>query len=674
MTQKFPDLFKPIQIGTHIYKNRIEASPSIFAAAHLIEFPGFKSQCKKRALRMLEAKARGGCASVILGELSTNTKDCGRFPFEPEINWKDFNDPCMANFKANAQAIKKYGAVALAELVEVGIFKPLLPDGIEPLGPCEYIREDGVHVHAFTKEDIKRIVREHVDACIWLKEAGWDGVVIHCGHGWLPAQFLSRAVNKRTDEYGGSLENRARISVEILSAVRKAMGPDFIIEIRVSARERMPGGIELDETIEYCRILEPYVDLIHVSGGHYFNPGRTLEFTTAYAPHGAHVEDAAKIKEAVSVPVAVVGGINSPEYAQKIIAAGKVDMVSLGRQLFADPEFANKAMNGQEDLIRRCLRCGRCYPGAYGEEPTEKPVPPGSIPALESCSINPYDIWPASHHDILPEDMPEPEGSRKVLIAGGGCAGMQAAVTAARRGHKVILAEKTDELGGLLKFTDHSPHKTDIRNFKNVLIREVEAEDIDVRTGCEVTPELISEIFPDVFIAAVGSKDFCPPIPGIENCVTAMEAYYADFENIGNDVIILGGGLVGCELALDLAEKGIHSSIVEKCERLIPDGFGIYRTAVMDSLHANDVKIITGAAVTEIGKDFAKVRYDDGKEEVLKAGCIVLALGRRAHAQTARILTEAAGDIETYIIGDCVNAARIGEAVDSGWKAAMSII
>lgn len=188
--QKFPHLFQPLKVGTHTYRNRIEAAPSIFAATHLIEFPGFKTECKRRAMAMLESKAQGGCASVILGELSPNTTDCGRFPFEPDIDWTDFNDPYMVPMRENAEAIKKHGAIAIAELVSVGESKPMLPDGVEPLAPMEQVRADGVHVRAYTKEDIKRSIQEYVDASKWLKAAGWDGLLIHCGHGWLPGMKL----------------------------------------------------------------------------------------------------------------------------------------------------------------------------------------------------------------------------------------------------------------------------------------------------------------------------------------------------------------------------------------------------------------------------------------------------------------------------------------------------
>lgn len=678
MGTKFPHLFSPIQIGTRIFKNRIEAAPAMFAFTHLINVPGgkalgFNGNEPERSFRMLRDKAKGGAASVVLGELSPNHTNCKRFPFEPDIDYKVYSGPYFDIFKKTSDAIKSYGAFAMAELLVVGESKTDLGDGVDVKGPSDRIRPDGTQVKAFTKDEIVELIQQHIDACKWLRECGWEGIVIHCGHGWLPAQFLSSQVNERTDEYGGSFENRARFTVELLSAIREAMGKDYVIEIRVSGSENLPGGITIDDTVEYCKLIEKYVDLIHVSAGHYWKPGRSFEFSTALAPHGINVENAAKVKQAVHVPVAVVGGINSPEYAEQIIAEGKVDMISLGRQLFADPEFPNKAMNGQEDQIRRCLRCARCYPGPIGEHKTEKPFEGFAAP-LSSCSINPDSVWAASHHKVFPEEMPAPQASRKVLVVGGGCGGMQAAITACDRGHKVILAEKESQLGGILKFTDHTDHKLDIRNFKNLLVHEVERRDIEVRLNCEVKPENIKEIAPEALIIAVGSDDLILPIPGIENAQPAMDAYYDDFQQIGKSVIVLGGGLVGCEVALDFRDLGAETTIVERQECLMPDLLGIYRTAVHDRIDQTGVKYEVNATVVEVGKDYVIVEMPDGNRNTLHADSIVNAMGRKAKSALAEELKEAADGIKVSVIGDCVVAKQMAEAIDGGWTAAMEII
>lgn len=666
----FPHLFSPLKVGTKTIKNRIEAAPALFAFLHYVEGTAFHytPPTPPRAFRMLEAKAAGGAGSVVLGELSPNHEYDKRFPFEPYIDYTSRDDEFFNITKKTAEMIKSYGAIAMGELLSCGEIKTNIGDGINPKGPSEKDLPDGTHVDAFTKEEIQECYQDYITACKWFKDAGWDGIMIHCGHGWLPAQFLSPMYNKRTDEYGGSFENRARFTVDLLKAVREAMGPDFIIEIRVSSDEHIAGGLVLEDAVEYCKLCEPYIDMIHVSCGQYLCSSRSWEFTTAYAPHGANIENAAVIKKNVSIPVAVVGGINSPEQAEEAIAAGKIDMISMGRQFFADPAFPNKAAAGKADEIRRCLRCGRCYPGPSGEHETEKWTI--KFPPLDSCTINPDTVWPASHHKVMPEDMPKPKASRRVLIVGGGCGGMQAAITAADRGHKVILCEKEGVLGGLLNFTDHTDHKIDIRNFKNVLIREVEKRPIEVRLNCEVTPEVIKEIAPEAVILAIGSDDLILPIDGIENAVTAMDVYANDFKNIGKSTIILGGGLVGCEAACDYIDHDIDVTIVEMEECLMPTITGLYRTAVHDFIDHRGGKYEVNAKVTKVGKDFV-IAEQNGKEITIKADSVVNAMGRRAHKNDA--LKEAI-QVPVWEIGDGVKARQIGDAVREGWTAAMEII
>lgn len=671
----FPHLFEPLKVGSKIVKNRIEAAPALFAFDHYIELDpdpfGYTTPVPERAFRMLEAKAKGGAGIVCLGELSPNHEYDKRFPFEPYLDYTSRSDKKFNIIKETAEMIKSYGALAIGELISCGEIKTNIGDGINPKGPSEKDLPDGTHVDAFTKEEILSCYQDYVTACKWFEAAGWEGVMIHCGHGWLPAQFLSPQYNKRTDEYGGSFENRARFTVDLLKTIREAMGPDFVIEIRVSSSEHLSGGLELEDAVKYCKLCEPYIDMIHVSCGHYLSSSRSWEFTTAYAPHGPNIEPASVIKQNVSIPVAAVGGINSPEQAEEAIAAGKIDMVSMGRQFFADPAFPNKAKEGHADEIRRCLRCGRCYPGPSGEHETE--IWTVKFPPLDSCTINPYDVWPASHHKVLPERMPKPEASRKVLVVGGGCGGLQTAITAADRGHQVILCEKAGVLGGLINFTDHTNHKVDIRNFKDLLIRDVEKRPIKVRLNCEVTPELIKEIAPEAVVLAVGSDDLILPIEGIENAVTAMEVYYNDFAGLGKSTIVLGGGLVGCEAAADYIDHGVETTIVEMKGALMPETTGLYRTAVHDFIDKNGGKYEVNAKVIKVGKDFV-VAEQNGTEITIKADSVVNAMGRRAHATEALEAAIKEAGIPVWKIGDCVRARQIGDAVREGWTAAMEII
>lgn len=671
----FPNLLSPIKIGSHTYRNRIEAAPTIFASLVLIP------QAADRVLRMIEDRAKGGCASVVNGEIPVNFNDSLRPIVVGEgkmlnvtVDYKDFNSPAFAIFRKNAEAIKKHGAIAISELSHFGIEKPLLDDGILPLGPVAYTKPDGTQVKAFDKESMAKVANDFADAAEYMKAAGFQGVFVHCGHGWLIGQFLSNRNNKRTDEFGGSMENRARFPLAILGAIRERCGADFLIEIRLSGQENLPGGITIDDTVAFCKLLEGkgLVDLIHISAGHYFSPARSNEFSTIFRPHALNADYAAAVKKSVSIPVAVVGGITTAEDAERIISEGKTDIVSMGRQMIADPDFANKAAAGHADDIRSCLRCCVCYPGPSGEHKTD---PAGvHFPGLGSCTINPYNVNSFSHHKILPEDMPKPKAARKVLIAGGGPGGMEAAIDAADRGHNVILADNADRLGGVLRLTDKDFYKKDLRDFKNLLIREVGKRNIDVRLNTTVTPETISEIKPDALIIAIGADPVIPPIQGIKKAITALDVYFKPDIHIGKKVVMVGGGLVGCEVGLELAHMGKEVTVIDMLERLVAEAIGIHRTALLDRMDEVGVTSLVKTTCKEIKDNGILAVNGEGREVFIPADTVVLALGMKARTEETRKLREAAGSIPVFEIGDCVRAAKVGEAVQEGYTAAMSIV
>ena len=434
--RKFKNLFSPIKIGRHTYKNRIVASP-IYCGT-FINIPGLDFVLD----HAMRARAAGGCAEVTIGETPVDFVGASREPFPP-IDYSDFSDPAMPKFKELISCVRAKGAKCLIELSHCGESVEKIPGVTYGLGPMGYIRPDGMTVYAMDETRMREVTEHFITAARFMKEAGMDGVMLHAGHGWLLHQFLSGRTNKRTDEYGGSPENRARFPLALIKAVREAMGRDFILEIRVSGEECMENGMGIGETVGFCKMAEPYVDLIHMSVGTYRNPILSGEFSSVFQKHGLNADMAEAVKKAVGVPVIVVGGINSPELAEELIQKGKCDLVALGRQLTADPDFAKKAEMGREGDINPCIRCFKCFPG-----PLEG-VDISEIPKVFGCTVNPteffYDI------DFLNR---QPEGSRKVLVVGGGIAGHQAAVTACDRGHKVTLIEKTDKLGGLLFFTD----------------------------------------------------------------------------------------------------------------------------------------------------------------------------------------------------------------------------
>jgi 2,4-dienoyl-CoA reductase-like NADH-dependent reductase (Old Yellow Enzyme family)/thioredoxin reductase len=650
---KFKSLFSPIQVGTHTYKNRIIAAP-IYCGT-FINIPGLDNILKYSMMN----RANGGCAQVTFGETAVDFEGASREPFPP-INYADLNDPALEKFKEIVDYIHSKGAFALIELSHCGESVEPIP-GVEfGMGPMGYTREDGMKIYAMDEKMMQKVIDHFVQAAKFMKEAGFDGVMIHAGHGWLIHQFLSARTNRRTDEYGGSLENRARFPLALIKAVREAMGKDFIIEIRVSGDECEENGMGVEETAEFCKMAEPYVDIVHVSVGTYRNPIHSGEFSSMYHEHALNAKYSKVIKEKVNIPVAVVGGINSPELAEQLINEGKCDLVALARQLTADPFFAQKAENGREDDINPCIRCFKCFMG-----PLEG-VDISEMPKLFGCTVNPAEFF--YDFDFLSR---QPEASRNVLVIGGGVAGMQAAVTAHDRGHKVTLVEKTDKLGGLLNFTDTDLYKTDLRIYKDVLVRRVKERNIKVLYNTEVTADNIASYNADAVVIAVGSSPVCPPIPGIENAHHALEVYRnPDF--VGQKVVMIGGGLVGCETGLHLAKMSKDVTIIEMLDKVAPDSYPMHRVALVAEMDKM-LKYHCGLKCVAIEPNKVVAEASDGTRKEFEADTVIYALGMKANNDLAKSL-EAAAKVKTYVVGDCTCAAKVYDANRAAFIAGMDIL
>jgi len=657
---QYPHLFQPLKINRFTYRNRIVSAPMMF---------GLMFQHKDEAAaqyRKIEERARGGAAAVQIGETSINAIDAERIPMFTPVDYTKYSGPDFDGFKKYADDIKKHGAVVLIEIFHAGCEKDPLPGQPNPWGPVGYVRKNGVVVDQMNETMMEKVCEDFATAAAFMQAAGFDGILTHSGHGWLFSQFLSPLTNTRTDKYGGSLENRARFPIEIFKRIRKAVGPNFIIEARISGRENVPGGIEPEEVGRFCKMIEGIVDSVHITAGLYMNPVVTNQYSSMYAPHGCNVDFAATVKKYTSLPVGVVGGINSPEMADKIIADGKADFIVLARQMIADPEFPQKAQSGREAEIRRCLRCFVCMPGSPQAGYTH---PEGENPKnmdIGSCSINPKANLP-----LALEDMPKPTGSRKVLIVGGGVAGMQAAITAAERGHKVTLAEKSGKLGGILNFTDVDVDKEDLRNFKNTLIYEVNLHNVAVKMNTEVTPAFIKKMNPDAIILALGSTPAKPAIPGIDKAIHAL-AVYDNANNIGKRVLMVGGGLVGCETALHLAKTGHDVTVIEMLKRLANESYGMYWEALILEMEKRKVTSKTGTRCLEITSTGAKVENENGSPGFIPADTVVYALGMKANDTAG--LRKTSGKIPVYEIGDCLKAANVRIAIEQGFKAAMKIL
>ena len=660
--QPFPHLFAPLKINdAYTMKNRITCAPMAFALI------ACDPEAAEKSFRKLEAPARGGDAMVSVGELDVNFVDAVRIPLPP-VDFTAKEGYVVQQVGEYARRIQKHGAIALCELCHPGAEKMPFDEHQEAIGPNDELRPNGVRVRAMTEDDMARVAEDFVTAARFVKTCGFDGVVIHGGHGFLFTQFLSATYNRRTDAYGGTLENRARFPIRILRAIRAALGPDFIIELRLSGDDGWRDGrhgVTPEETGKFAHMLEGIVDLIQISAGIYYDAINTHQFSSMFVPHGCNASISAIVKRYTSLPVGVVGGINAPEQMEEIIARGEADYIALGRQSLADPELANKAAAGQADRIRRCLRCFKCFPGSPEEGYTDLPFTSNELARhVGACTVNPLANLPFD-----PLTLPPAKERKRVLVVGGGVAGMQAAVTAFDRGHDVVLAERSDRLGGLLFFADTDPDKPDLRAFRDLLIREVGRRGIDVRLRTAVTPENLRDFAPEALIIATGSLPVTPPIPGIEHAVQALELHRG--ASAGRRVVMVGGGLVGVEEGLALAKTGHAVTVVEMLPRAANEVYGMYREALMRELKLSGVTLMENTRCLEIGRDFVRVAGADGTEETLAADTVVYALGLAPAPY--RALLDAAGDIPYEIIGDAVHPGKVDQATRGGYLAGVRI-
>lgn len=641
----YAHLFQPLRLGRTVLKNRIEAAP--VSVANLTPQAHFTPD----NIAIFERKAKGGAAIVNMGEARIDLKTgishllCLALD-DPEV---------MPSLILATDAIRRHNAIPAIEILHPGgRANPEYYDG--PIwAPSDAPGHLGKDYTALDEKTIDYIVNCFANAAEMAWLGGVEMVMIHGGHGWLLHEFLSPLNNHRTDKFGSSLENRARISLMVVDAIRRRC-PELLIEFRLSGSELVEGGLTIDDQVEFAKLLDGKVDLIHVTAGTFHYPETNQHMVPSmFHPFGVNVEFAAAIKKAVKTPVAVVGGLDEPELMEQVLAEGKADIIAVGRSIVADAQMPGKLRGGRADDVTPCIRCNHCISESF--------VPYVKYSSrLTRCSVNPVAGREYTEKDVCPALIP-----KKVLVIGGGPAGMEAAITLADRGHQVILAEKSGRLGGAIRFAGHVSFKSKLDQLMQVLIRRVERRKITVMLNTGMTPELARSLRPDAIVCAIGADPIVPPVPGVdlEIAVSAV-GMHEHMEEIGQNVVILGGGLVGCEESILLGELGKKVTVLEMKPELCRDAPFLHHEAVLLEMERLGITARTGMRCTGILPDGVTAEQD-GKEIKLPADTVIIAAGLAPKLDEAESFRSCAP--EFWKIGDCRQARNVRLAIHEGYDA-----
>ncbi len=639
---KFNNLFSPIKVRGMEIRNRVE-------------FPAMGTKMSTEDGYVTEKLIDYHVARAIGGNGLNFTEVCSVYD---KANPKDFlgicDDKYIPGLKKLADSIHEAGAKAGVQLWLGGMAvgsdptaKMIVPSDV-PIKGTDYV------IPGASLETIKECVKAFGDAAKRAVEAGFDTVEFHAGHNYTPHSFLSGAFNKRTDEYGGSLENRSRFLIECIEAIRNNIPEDMPLFMRIDAHDDcVENGLTIEDVIEFCKMAkEAGVDVLDVSRGNFTTNAVKYEVPPVDLPRGFNVDNAARIKKETGMVTVAVGRINDPEQADEIIRSGKADMVVIGRAQLADPEFCNKAYRGDIDSIVRCVGCNQgCYDGFVSTE----------MPHI-TCLRNPA-LGKEREYALVKTDNP-----KKVLVIGGGVAGLEAALTLKKRGHNPILCEASDSLGGQFALAGEAPRKEEMKEAALSMGEMAKREGVEIRLSTPVTAEVIKEISPDEVIIAVGSAPIKLNIPGSDlPMVRSSHDVLAGKVSASGDVVVIGGGLVGLEVAEYLAEEASKITVVEMLDQVAKDLGDLRKICVMESIAEDGIRTITSAKCVEI-KENSIVIDKEGTLEEIPCDSVVVAIGARSRnfAEIENLCNEK--EIPCHVIGDAIRARRalngILEAVD----------
>lgn len=643
---KYPHVYQPIKVGNMTLKNRIQFAPMI--CCH--ETPS--GEVTPEYVEWIAQQARTGAAMITIGGTSIDHETGDDFEGEIDVT----TDKNLVGLKRMADEAHYRGAKLSIELVHAGrgAMPRLLKDGVA-ISSSVFPATGGpegvgnTHIREMNYADIEHIINRYADIAERLMKAEFDAIMIHCAHGNLIAQFMSPAINHRTDWYGGSFENRMRFPLQIMKAIRERVGNKLNLDMRISGEELIKGGLGVEETIEFVKLAQQYIDTVHVSVGMVIESDYFYySMPPYYHPHMHNVKYAEALKKCpdIHIPVTTVGSITSVAEAEEILAAGKADMVAMARPLMAEPNLLKNAYAGKPEKSRPCLRCFECAP---------------NVRQQLHCAVNPV-CGRETQYRILPPI----EEKKKIVVIGGGVSGMQAVQTLTKRGHEVVLFEKEDMLGKKLYEISNLSFKGDMRRYWEWMCKTTKESGATIYMNTDVTPERVMEEQPDAIFIAVGSSPIVPPIEGIERTDNILDVDN-DRVEVGQDVVVCGAGLSGCECALELAMKGKNVTLVDMIptEAFAKDASPAPYTMLHALLKKNHVKLIGESKVQRITEAGVEIIDRNWKQTTLKADTIVNALGMRSDSKIAE---KFAGLVpEVYIIGDASKVGNIRHATNSAF-------
>lgn len=654
MKTHYPKIFEPITVKRMTIRNRIAMTPM---GTNYGETSG---EMSNRHMNYYSLRAKGGVGLIILENANVEYPVGSNGTSQIRID----HDSFMPRYYQLVENLHKNGATVAIQINHAGASASSARTGMETVSSSNIPTKVGGEVpRPMTREEILHTVKKYGEAAKRVQAIGFDAVEIHCGHSYLMSQFISPYYNKRTDEFGGSMENRLRFPRMVLEEVRRQVGPWFPIIVRVSAEERVPGGNTLEDTLKYLEYLDEFVDIYDVSCG--LNPSLQYQIDSNFLPDGWRAYQARAVKEKFGKPVINAGNYRDPAVVEKVLESGDVDIVGMGRGLIADPEWVNKVKNGEEDMLRKCISCNvGCAGNRIG---VNRPI---------RCTVNP----------AVPEgDVYKKLKVKKncnVVVVGAGTAGMEAACTAAEVGCNVFVLEKQDHIGGLSSFISDLPSKSRMKDFPTYLERRAaKLPNLYLFLNTEATLDKIKTFKPDVVVNATGSVPLVPPIPGLRENIAAGNVStifdmirdvnagkYPEEACKGKKVVVMGGGSVGLDMVEYFAPRGAECSIVDMLPQIGMMADPITKCSMRETQDTYGVKEYVNTALQEVKENAFVVKTPEGNIEELTFDLGFNCLGMRANNPILEALEQEFGGTDTvvYNIGDSVRARRIMEGTMDG--------